>query len=145
MTVISRSALVRHSADAMYALVNDIESYPDYLSGCVGAEVLRREEGLMEARLDLAKAGMRYSFTTRNRLVPPHRVELSLVEGPFKRFEGYWQFQPLAERASKVTLELDFEMAGGRLLGFASKPIFHGIANEMVDALVRRANDVYGK
>lgn len=142
MTVISRSALVRHSADAMYALVNDIEAYPQYLNGCVGAEVLKREEGTMVARLDLAKAGMRYSFTTCNRLLPPGRVELSLVEGPFERFDGVWQFQPLGERASKVTLNLEFEMSS-RVAGFAAKAIFNGVANELVDALVRRADKVY--
>jgi ribosome-associated toxin RatA of RatAB toxin-antitoxin module len=142
MTVIARSALVRHSADAMYALVNDIEAYPQYLPGCVGAEITRRDEGVMEARLDLAKAGIRYSFTTRNQLIPPHRIELTLVEGPFEHFQGHWQFQALNERASKVTLELQFEMKG-KLMGFAAKALFNGVANELVDALVKRANRLY--
>lgn len=144
MTVIARSALVRHSADAMYALVNDIEAYPEYLPGCSGAQILRRDEGVMEARLDLSKAGIRYSFVTRNQLLPPHRIELSLVEGPFEHLQGFWQFHVLNERASKVSLNLEFEMAG-RLLGLAAKKLFNGVANELVDAIVKRADKVYGR
>lgn len=144
MTVIARNALVRHSADAMYALVNDIEAYPEYLPGCSGAQILRRDEGVMEARLDLSKAGIRYSFVTRNQLLPPHRIELSLVEGPFEHLQGFWQFHVLNERASKVSLNLEFEMAG-RLLGLAAKKLFNGVANELVDAIVKRADKVYGR
>lgn len=143
MTIIQRSALVPYAADAMYRLVNAIDTYPQFMDGCVGAEILRQDADTMEARLDLSKGGMRYSFVTRNRLFPPRRIELSLVEGPFESFSGEWTFQPLQEHASKVSLHLEFELSS-RLLGFAARKIFDGIANQMVDALVRRAQAVYG-
>lgn len=143
MTIIQRSALVPYSADAMYRLVNAIDAYPQFMDGCVGAQIIAQDETQMEARLDLAKAGMRYSFVTRNRLLPPHRIELSLVEGPFDKFGGEWTFQALQEHASKVSLHLEFELSS-RLLGFAARKIFDGIANQMVDALVKRAHSVYG-
>ena len=85
MTIIQRSALVPYAADAMYQLVNAIEAYPQFMDGCVGAEILSQDDTQMEARLDLAKAGMRYSFVTRNQLYPPHRIQLTLVEGPFDK------------------------------------------------------------
>lgn len=144
MNVIDRSALVPYSAAAMYALVNDVASYPQFLEGCTGAAVLFADETSMVARLDLAKAGMHYSFTTRNQLTPNERVELSLVEGPFDHFRGQWQFLALNETACKVVLHLEFEMAG-RLGKLALRVLFHGVANHLVDALVKRAHVVYGR
>lgn len=143
MTVIERSALVPYPARAMYDLVNDIEAYPRFMEGCAGAQVLARTPESIEARLDLAKGGVRYSFTTRNRLLPPNRIELSLVEGPFQSFSGYWTFDELRADACKVALHLQFEMAG-RLRNFAVKTLFNGVANQLVDALVQRAHALYG-
>jgi len=142
MTVIERSALLPYPAVAMYQLVNDIEAYPDFMDGCVGAQIIERTDDTIEARLDLAKAGVRYSFTTRNRLLPPERIELSLVEGPFESFSGEWAFIALNDQACKVTLKLQFKLAG-KLLGFAAKAMFGGVANQLVEALVKRASAVY--
>lgn len=141
MTVIQRSALVPFAAEAMYQLVNDIEAYPQFMDGCVGAQILARSDDSIEARLDLAKSGLRYSFTTRNRLYPHERIELTLVEGPFNAFAGTWSFRSLGEHASKMELHLEFEMSG-RLLSFAARKMFDGIANQMVDALVKRAHQL---
>jgi ribosome-associated toxin RatA of RatAB toxin-antitoxin module len=141
MTTIQRSALVPYSAAALYQLVNDVETYPQFMEGCVGAQVLKRTPDTMEARLDLAKGGMRYSFTTRNQLLPD-RIELTLVEGPFEKFRGDWSFLALGADACKVTLHLEFEMSS-RLLSFAARKMFDGIANQMVDALVKRAHRLH--
>lgn len=143
MTIVQRSALVPYSAAAMFELVNAIEAYPQFMDGCVGASVLERSNDTIKARLDLAKGGMRYSFTTCNRLLPPERIELTLVEGPFKTFQGEWTFQALNAQACKVALHLQFEMSG-RLLNFAARKMFDSIANQMVDALVKRAYKLYG-
>lgn len=141
MTVINRSALVPFAADLMYRLVNDIETYPEFMEGCVGAQITARGDDWLEARLDLAKGGLRYSFTTRNRLLPPERIELTLVEGPFEFFSGRWEFHALTPAASKVTLHLEFEMAG-KLLSFAAKALFNSVANQLVDQLVKRAQQI---
>ena len=127
----------------MFDLVNDIEAYPRYLDGCVGAQVLERSPGEMVARLELARAGLRQSFTTRNRLTPPERIDLALVEGPFRRFQGCWRFEPLAEGACRVTLELEFEFAG-RLLAGAARLLLNRLADNLVEAMVRRAHASYG-
>lgn len=143
MTIVQRSALVPYSAAAMFELVNAIEAYPQFMEGCSGATILERSNDIVEARLDLAKGGMRYSFTTRNRLLPPERIEMTLVEGPFETFNGAWTFQALSENACKIALHLQFEMSG-RLLNFAARKMFDGVANQMVDALVRRAHQLHG-
>jgi ribosome-associated toxin RatA of RatAB toxin-antitoxin module len=71
MAHINRSALLPYPAQAMYDLVNDIEAYPKYMEGCVGATILRRDTDVIEARLDLARGAIRYSFSTRNHLDAP--------------------------------------------------------------------------
>lgn len=144
MSRISRSALVMHSAKEMFELVNDCESYPKFLPGCSNARLIQREADFLVGELELSKAGMSYRFTTRNRLFDPERIELQLVDGPFKKLEGTWQFQPLAEYACKVSLDLEFEIAG-RVVSAALSPLFSQMAASQVDAFVKRADEVYGR
>jgi ribosome-associated toxin RatA of RatAB toxin-antitoxin module len=143
MTRIDRSALLNYSAENMFALVNDIEAYPSYMQGCVGAQVLCRDDSTVEARLDIAKAGIKQSLVTRNILRAPEEILLQLVEGPFESFEGKWGFQSLKEDACKVTLELSFTMSNS-IVGQAAKKIFEPVASNLVDALCKRARIVYG-
>lgn len=139
MTSIHRHALVRHSALRMYTLVNDVAAYPARFSWCEDSAVLEQSDTHMLARLDLTVAGLRTSFTTRNTLVAPTSIELKLVEGPFRRFTGTWHFHSLAEDACKVSLSLDFDVAGA-VLGTALAIGFQGLADRMVDDFCREAD-----
>ncbi len=139
---VKRSALVSFSAEQMFALVNDIETYPQYMEGCVGAKILKREGNWLEAELELSKAGVTQRFITRNHLEPPERMTMVLVDGPFKRLEGAWQFTPLAAGACKVSFELEFELQN-KLMGFAVGKLFEGVAGKQVEALCTRAAQVY--
>ena len=139
MTSIHRHALVRHSAARMYGLVNDVGAYPERFSWCEGSEVLEQSGQHMLARLDLRVAGLRVSFTTRNALTPPTRIELQLVEGPFRQLRGLWVFHTLAEDACKVSLSMDFEVAN-KLIGSALAIGFQGLADRLVDDFCRQAD-----
>lgn len=144
ITQIDRSALVSHAAASMFDLVNDIAAYPLYMEGCTGATVISRSDEEIVARLDLARAGIRHSFTTRNRLTRPSRIDMTLVEGPFRHFAGGWHFLALAENACKVSLHLEFQL-NNRLIGRAWGALFASVANNLVSALTRRADDVLGR
>ena len=139
---VNRSALVSYSAQQMFDLVNDIEAYPQYMDGCVGAKVLKREGDWLEARLDLSRAGVHQSFITRNHLQAPVSMSMTLVDGPFKRLQGGWKFTPLADNACKVSFELEFELQN-RLIGLAIGKLFETVANKQVDALCERARHIY--
>ena len=143
MNRIERSALMPYPAQQLFDLVSDIESYPDYMDGCIGARVLRREDNVVEARLDLSRAGVSQSFSTRNRSEAPHLIELELLEGPFDHFEGRWSFRQLGDAACKVSLDLQFRMQGG-LLGVAAGKLFESVASTLVDTLGARARQLYG-
>lgn len=143
MIEIRRSALVKYSPVQMFDLVNEVEAYPKRFPWCVGAEILERQDDALVARLDLKFAGFRQSFTTRNTIDPPHRLQLSLVDGPFRSLEGVWNFLALGDSGCKVTLALDFDYAS-RLGGAALKLGFQGLAGRMVDDFCREAERVYG-
>lgn len=144
MTTISKSALVAYSAPQMYALVNDIESYPEFLPWCGGSQILSRNEDEIRATVEISHGSLNKAFTTCNRLQKDKMIEMRLEEGPFKRLEGFWRFDILGEQACKVSLDLEFEFKN-RLVGLAMGPIFSQIANTLVDAFSKRAVDVYGK
>lgn len=141
MTSIHRHALVRHSALRMFTLVNEVAAYPQRFPWCESSAVLEESETHMLARLDLRLGGLRTSFTTRNTLTAPTRIELQLVDGPFKKLGGAWVFHSLAEDACKVSLSLDFEVAG-KLVGSALAIGFQGLADRMVDDFCREADRV---
>lgn len=128
----------------MYGLVNDVRAYPEFLPWCRSAVVHTETDRFMEASLELCKGKMSRVFTTRNQMVVGERIEIGLVDGPFRHLEGHWLFDPLDESASEVRLEMRFEfdsMMGGMLFG----PMFEDLARSLVDAFSRRARDVYGR
>ena len=144
MIQIRRHALVRHTPDRMFDLVNDIEAYPTRFAWCAGARVLERDgDTSLTARLDLRFAGLTQSFTTRNTLERPQRVHLHLVDGPLRALEGDWTFMPLGDDGCKIALALDFDYSG-RLGGAALRLGFQGLASRMVDDFCAAAAKAYG-
>ena len=144
MINISRSALLPYSASQMFALINDIEAYPRFMKGCFGAEVIQRDREHITARLDLGKAGLRYSLTTRNTLQPDTGMEMALLDGPFSYFSAQWRFTPLHDSACKVELDMQFEFSAG-VLDTALKKLFESTSRDLVDAVCRQAEHIYGK
>jgi ribosome-associated toxin RatA of RatAB toxin-antitoxin module len=123
----------------MFGLVNDVASYPRRFAWCEGARVLEQSEGQIVARLEVRVAGMPVAFTTRNTIEEPTRIGLHLVDGPFSSLEGAWRFYTLAEDACKVSLDLDFEVAG-KLMGGALAIAFGGLGDQMLDDFCREAD-----
>lgn len=142
MPDIQRSALLPYSSEQVYELINDVSAYPNYLEGCVGVDIIEHSDSVMEARLDLAKAGIKHSFTTRNQLYPPNKVIMELVDGPFEQFAGAWTVTPLSEHACKISLSLSFTL-NNKVLAMATKTLFNPIADNLVNAVVKRAGELY--
>ena len=143
MKRVARSAIVPHSAAQLYALVEDIESYPRFLPWCVGAEVKSRTPDSTVAALAVGMRGVKQSFITQNENRAPDAIDMKLVEGPFRHFAAAWRFRPLGEQACKVEFSMEFEFAS-RTLAALLQPVFEHIADSMVDAFTRRADEVHG-
>ena len=139
---IERSALVTHSAMDMYKLVADVPSYPQFLSWCTATIVHEQSSDTQKASLTVVVAGIRQHFTTMNALHSGERVEMRLLEGPFKNLQGEWRFVQLGVDGCKISLELDFEMNRGPVASMFGKG-FGKVANRLVEDFCKRAEKVY--
>lgn len=146
MKTVHKSVLIWYSAEEMFALVTDVDRYPQFLPWCDHASVRTNEDQSVSAEIGIAFSGIRQSFSTVNTHVPGRQVRMKLVHGPFSQLEGEWNFTPLGDetqRACRVELSLTYgfsNMALGKLVG----PVFDKIASSMVEAFVKRAEQVYG-
>lgn len=143
MPQIERTTLVPYSCQQMFDLVNDIPSYPEFVPGCVDANILNQKDGQIDAELVISKAGIQQRFATRNHLTAPHRIDMGLLKGPFKSLSGGWTFETMDENACKISFKLDFEFSS-RMLQFAFGKVFNEITRRQVDAFAQRAKVVYG-
>ncbi len=144
MKHVARSAIVEHSVGVLYALIDDIESYPMFLPWCREAKVHAREDGRTVATISVGLRGVRRSFTTENRNVPNASIDMHLIEGPFKRFAAGWRLVALGEHAARVEFVMEYEFAS-RVIARMLDPLFGHIADTMVDAFVRRADERDGR
>ena len=138
MKRIARSAIVDCSAEAFYAIVEDIAAYPSFLPWCAAAQVVERVPGRTVATLTLAVKGVRQSFTTENANVPGRSIDMRLLEGPFRHFNAGWRFAPLGRQAAKVEFTLAYEFSS-RVVAVLLDPVFKRIADSTVEAFARRA------
>lgn len=144
MAQLVRTALVAYAPAELLALVEDVEAYPQYLPWCVEAKVLARADGVVTARIGFARAGLSQGVTTRNRRVGEHRLEMQLVDGPFTKLQGAWEFRPLGSQASKVMFTIDYELDSA-LAHLAANALVNEASVIAVDAFQKRAAQLYGK
>jgi ribosome-associated toxin RatA of RatAB toxin-antitoxin module len=140
---VEKSALVPYSHEKMFALVDDVERYPEFLPWCGGGTVSERTELVTVATILIDYRGIKHAFTTRNTKQGIEVMEIRLVEGPFKNLDGVWHFQALAENACKISLALDYGFAS-TVLEKAVGPVFGMIATTMIERFVERADALFG-
>ncbi|PLK58668.1 ubiquinone-binding protein [Candidatus Palibaumannia cicadellinicola] len=142
MPLITRSAIVPYSVEQMFALVNNISAYPEFIPGCIASRVLAQHGCELTAEMNISKAGISKSFTTHNIIKKNKSIMMDLVEGPFSSLVGDWRFIQLSDDVSQVELYLNFELKN-KFLDITLGKIFQEIANGMVMAFTRRAKEVY--
>lgn len=140
-TVVKKSRIVPYTCEQMFQLVNDVESYDQYLPYCSKSTEHYRDGDEVQATLEISAAGMSKSFTTCNRLQKNKMIEIRLVDGPFRHLEGFWRFENV-EEGCKISFDLEFEFAG-KMLSLFLGPVFEQVTNKMVDAFCERAESVY--
>ena len=146
MKTVHKSVLIWYSAEEMFALVTDVAKYSEFLPWCDRSSVIALEPDGMKAEVGIHFSGLRQTFTTRNTHVLGREVRMKLVDGPFSHLDGCWKFHPVGQagqRASKVTLELHYSFKSSALAALVG-PVFDKIAGNLVDAFVKRAEQVYG-
>ena len=137
---IRRTALIGRSAARTFDVIEAAERYPEFLPWCAQAVILARDDRMVAARITVDYRGVRFAFTTRNPKARPQWLRVQLQEGPFRRFEGEWQITALGNEACKIELALRYEFDNA--LGRLAARVFDGIADTIVDAFARRAEEV---
>jgi ribosome-associated toxin RatA of RatAB toxin-antitoxin module len=122
----------------MFALINDIESYPAFVPGCTHARVESRTPHEIVATLVVKKGPLRAELTTRNTLEQDKRVTMSLVKGPFRELEGEWILSPVGAEGCRVDLSMRFAFSNP-MSAVVFEPLFEQTAASLVDAFVARA------
>lgn len=144
MHCIRKSMLAPYSAEQMFNLVDRVEDYPRFLPWCGGVEVHERSETVLDATLHIRFLKVQAHFRTRDNRFPHERIEMRLVDGPFKHMDGLWRFIPLSEDACKVEFELDYAFAS-RTLEALIGPVFDRITSAFVDAFIEEAERRHGE
>jgi ribosome-associated toxin RatA of RatAB toxin-antitoxin module len=143
MTKISKATVVPYTPEEMYVLVNDIESYPAFLPWCSAAKILTQQEESLTATLSLALGKIKQSFTTENTMQDGSRIEIQLIEGPFKHLSGYWKFNPEDEQSCHIQLHMDFEFKN-KIIKHTLGKAFYKVMDSLVESFAQRAQQVYG-
>ncbi|MDG2376124.1 MAG: type II toxin-antitoxin system RatA family toxin [Woeseiaceae bacterium] len=144
MRHVNKSALVPYSATELFDLVDDVDAYAEFLPWCSRSAVLKRDDEVVDATIELQKGSVSKAFTTRNLRAPGESLSIELLGGPFRHLQGGWRFRDLGEAGCKVSLELDFEFES-RLVDMMFGAFFQDTCNSLVDAFVQRASEVYGE
>jgi ribosome-associated toxin RatA of RatAB toxin-antitoxin module len=126
----------------MFALVNDIEKYPEFIPDCIATGIIKKQDNIIAAFIEVEKFGFKKSFTTLNQINEPNSIDITLLEGPFKQLSGRWQFVKITENQSKISFNLDFEFKN-KLLDMTFSPVFKEVMNGMVNAFSKRARQIY--
>lgn len=143
MTEISKTTVVPYTPEEMYVLVNDIESYPAFLPWCTAAKILTQQEESLTATLSLALGKIKQSFTTENTMKEGSRIEIQLIEGPFKYLSGYWKFNREDEQSCHIQLHMNFEFKN-KIVKHTLGKAFYKVMDSLVESFVQRAQQVYG-
>jgi ribosome-associated toxin RatA of RatAB toxin-antitoxin module len=136
---IRKEMLVGWPASAMFDLIEQAEHYPAFLPWCASATILERSDDVVAAAIAVDYRGVKFGFTTRNPKRRPEWLQVQLVSGPFRRFEGEWQLVPLGDAGCRVAFMLRYEFDSTVMQRLAS-PVFDRIADTLLDALVAHAD-----
>jgi ribosome-associated toxin RatA of RatAB toxin-antitoxin module len=138
MREVKRSALVSKPPAELFALINDIESYPQFLPWCTHAQVLSHTPTEIVATLGVRQGGLHGEFTTRNTLEPDRRIQMHLLSGPFRTLEGEWRLTPIEADGCRVELTMRFAFSQ-RVAALLFEARFAATIGSLVDAFVARA------
>lgn len=142
MKTVEKSVLVLHSAEHIFDLVNTVEDYPKFLPWCNRTDILKRNEQSLEAVLYMDYMKICQSFATRNINQRPNKIQMSLLNGPFRKLEGTWQFTPIDDLGCKIDFRLEYEFSNAVLSALIG-PVFNIIATTLVDAFIKEADRRY--
>ena len=138
----SESRFLPYTADLMYAIVADVERYPEFVPWCTGLRVLKRERhgrlDVMYAETLIGYKSLRERYTSRVLLDPSAMtIDVTQTQGPFRQLENHWRFAP-EEGGCQVAFSILFEFKS-RVLGMVAGSVLGPVMSQMTSAFEARA------
>jgi len=125
----------------MYAVVSDVEKYPQFLPWVLALRILSRRDNGLTAEMAVGYGALRERYTSDVKLDPAiRRIDVSQIKGPFKTLENHWQFTPQGE-GCEIAFSILFEFKN-RLLHSVAGAKFEKVMLKMADAFEARAKDI---
>ncbi len=143
MTSISRQLDLPYSAAQMYALVNDVARYPEFVPWCESATIHQADASAMHASLIINWHGVRNTLTTKNKCIENQSISMDLVPGVIKSLKGHWQFIALNQQACQVKLSIQLEFKN-RFMALLFSQVISQVLNQIMGAFCTRAKFLYG-
>jgi coenzyme Q-binding protein COQ10 len=139
----SESRIVPYTAELMYAIVSDVERYPQFVPWCVALRVVKREvvppREVLLCETVVGFKGLRERYTSRATLIARDRlIDVEQVDGMFRRLETHWRFTPEGEGACRIDFAIAFEFKS-RILGAVAGGAFGLVITRMSHAFEERA------
>ncbi|MCO6050583.1 type II toxin-antitoxin system RatA family toxin [Mesorhizobium sp. RP14(2022)] len=139
---------VRYTPDQMFALVADIERYPEFLPLCEGLAIRSRRErdgqAVLAAEMTVGYMAIRESFTTQVHLKPAeHTIDAKYLDGPFRYLNSQWRFEPAPNGGCTIHFSIDYEFRS-RMLGALMGAMFDRAFRKFAEAFEKRADTIYG-
>jgi coenzyme Q-binding protein COQ10 len=136
-----------HSAAEMFALVSDVERYPEFVPFCERLDVrARRREGeneVLVADMTVGYKLVRETFTSKVTLDRRNLdISADYLDGPFRSMENSWTFVPLAEGGCEVSFCIRYEFRS-RALAALMSALFDRVFRTFADAFEKRADELY--
>ena len=136
---IHKSAIVLHSAQKMFELVDSVVNYPQFLPWCGSTQIIERDNNKTIASIEINYKGVRQTFTTKNTKKQNQEMSIKLIDGPFESLSGQWMFKNLDKDSCQIELKLEYEFSNIILEKLIS-PVFNMIANTFIDEFIKEAN-----
>ncbi len=133
-----------YSAAQIYALVADIEHYPEFLPWCLSCAVIGKDGEKLKAEMTVGNKAFRESFVSFVSFDPPRSIKVEYGGGALQELRNEWIFEPLSDGSCEVSFFVDFKLKS-RLLGAMMELFFDAAFRKMVAAFEARAKELYGK
>ena len=140
---------VRHAAADMFALVADVERYPEFVPLCQALKVRRRMQSgegveVLTASMTVAYKMLSETFSSRVTLDRPRfTIMVEYLDGPFSHLDNRWRFQTLGPNQSEVDFFISYAFRS-RTLGFVMGAVFDAAFRRFSEAFEQRADAIYG-
>ena len=122
----------------IFNLINDIESYPNYLPWCTKTEVTQKSDQVLIGKIFISKSLLKWNFSTKNTISKNKSIILEFGDGPFERLDGKWVFNSIDSNNTTVSLEINYKFKNS-LIEFSIEPIFTSIMNSILTSFVQEA------